>query len=295
VDPVNQSKAPPSHSAAQPSRGEAGMTPERVTAGLGEPLFQRVYCLDETGSTNDVAKAEARAGAPEGTIVIAERQTKGRGRRGRAWESPPGTGLWFSIVLRPPLMAREAPLLALLAAAAVREAVAVATGAPVSIKWPNDVVDAAGRKLCGILVEMEADGERIRHCVVGVGVNVNQAASDFPPELQATASSARMAAGRPVERVPLLQAILRGIAARYRNVLGQGFGAVLGEARLHSATVGRGVRVWESRDDAWDGTAVAILDDGALLVAPEDGAPPRAVYAADVSVRPLARAVPENA
>lgn len=260
-------------------------TPERVLAGLDTALFRQLVYLPETGSTNDVVRAEARAGAPEGLVVIADRQTAGRGRRGRAWDSPAGLGLWFSVLLRPTFPARQAPLLALMAAAAVRDAVAATAGVPVLVKWPNDVVSQDGRKLSGILVEMEADGDFIRHCVVGIGVNVNQALEDFPPEVRETATSLGLLAGGPVARVPLLQAILAGLEARYRRVLADGFGAVLDEVRRHSATLGRDVQVVETGGQAWDGRAVAILDDGALLVEPAGGGEARRVYAADVSIR----------
>ena len=259
--------------------------PERVLSGLDRAFYRQLVYLPETGSTNDVAREQARAGAPEGTVIVADRQTQGRGRRGRAWASPAGTGLWFSILLRPPIPPREAPLLALLAAAAVREAVAEA-GATVLIKWPNDVVALVGRKLAGILVEMDATHDRIRHCVVGIGVNVNQRPEDFPPELRAEAVSVRGLAGRPVERVPLLQAILAGFAARYRQALESGFGPLLDEVRRHSATLGRDVWVVETTGEVWEGRAVAIQGDGALLVQPAGGGPARAVYAADVSIRP---------
>ncbi|HLT59103.1 MAG: biotin--[acetyl-CoA-carboxylase] ligase [Limnochordales bacterium] len=258
--------------------------PEQVLPGLTTRLLRRLVYLPVTASTNEVAKAQAREGAPEGTVIVAERQTHGRGRRGRGWASPPGRGLWFSVLLRPEIPPRDAPLLALLAAAAVREAVAAVGGIDVQIKWPNDVV-AGDAKLCGILVEMDAELERVRHCVVGIGVNVNQAAEDFPPELRAAATSVRILAGRPVPRVPLLQAILQALETRYLSLASAGFGPLLAEVRRCSATLGRPVRVLEARGQAWDGRAVAILDDGSLLVEPAGGGPPRAVYAADVSVR----------
>lgn len=261
-------------------------TPERVLAGLDALCFRRVVYLPETGSTNDVVRVEARAGAPEGLVVVADRQTAGRGRRGRAWDSPAGLGLWFSVLLRPSLPARQAPLLAFVAAAAVREAVAAAAGVPVLIKWPNDVVALDGRKVSGILVEMEADGDRVRHCVVGIGVNVNQQPADFPPEVRPSAVSVRLLAGRPVARVPLLQAILTGFEARYRTVTAAGFGAVLDEVRRNSATLSRNVVVLETGGGSWDGRALAIVDDGALLIEPAGGGEARRVYAADVSIKP---------
>jgi len=198
-------------------------------------------------------------------------------------------GLWFSVLLRPDILPRQGPSLAFLAAAAVREAVAAAGGTPVFIKWPNDVVAGDGGKLAGILVEMDATQSRIRHCIVGVGVNVNQREEDFPPELRAEAVSVRQLSGSPLDRVALLRAILAGFASRYSVVVSEGFGPLLDEVRRHSATVGRTVRVLETTGEAWDGRAVAIQDDGALLVEPLAGGAARAVYAADVSIRPVGR------
>lgn len=284
-----------------------------VLSALTGSLFRRVIYLPETGSTNDLAKQEARAGAPEGTVVVADYQTSGRGRRGRAWVSPPGAGLSFSIVLRPSVHPRQAPLLVFLAAAAVREVIAgLASGhagaraneddgdsesnetcssneadgdqCPVLIKWPNDVV-AGGRKVCGVLLELNAELEQVHWCVMGVGVNVNHTADDFPVELEQHATSVRALVGHRVRRVPLLQRILLGIARRYQWALQYGFDQLLEETRRHSATIGHDVKIFEADGSDWDGYALDIQDDGALLVRPTAGGSPVPVYAADVSVR----------
>ncbi|MBO8142597.1 MAG: biotin--[acetyl-CoA-carboxylase] ligase [Firmicutes bacterium] len=261
--------------------------PEQVAAGLETRLLGRVEYVPEVGSTNELARERGRLGAPEGSVVVADRQTRGRGRRGRTWHSPAGLGLWFSVLLRPDIPPRETSLLALLSAAAVREAVSRAAGVEVLIKWPNDVVAKDGRKLCGILVELDAELDRVRHCVVGIGINVNHSASDFPPEVAPQATSVRLVAGQPVARVPLLQRILEGLEERYITALSQGFGPVLDEVRRHSATVGRPVTVAEADGSTWDGLALDIRGDGALMVRPAGGGRDRAVYAADVSIRSL--------
>lgn len=276
-----------------------------VSGGTG---FRRIIHLKETSSTNDVAKQEARAGAPEGTVIVAEHQTAGRGRRGRTWVTPPGTALTFSVVLRPPVEPRQAPLLVFLAAAAVREVVAeliasnrraagegadaarrdgrtaadggvddsphaaahVATHPDrerVLIKWPNDVV-VDGRKVCGVLVELNADPGRVQWCVVGVGVNVNQLPDDFPVELRGQATSIRMVTGCRLEREPLLRDILAGMVRRYEHMLRHGFDELLAEVRSYSATIGKHVRVHESDGSHWDGLALDVQKDGALLIRP---------------------------
>lgn len=262
--------------------------PEEVLPGLpadafGKGLGYRLHYFPELSSTNDRLRQLSRAGAPEGTVVVAERQTAGRGRRGRTWESPGDLGLWFSVLLRPPRPVREAPLLALLAAAAVRAGAAETAGVDGRIKWPNDVIVAQG-KVCGVLAELEAEVDRIRACILGVGVNVNQTAHDFPIELAGKAASLRMAAGRSLRRVPLLQSILHHLARRYRRALEVGFGPLLEEVRAQSATLGQRVLVEES-GRAWTGLAEDLTADGALSVRPDTGGETVTVYAADVSIR----------
>lgn len=266
-----------------------------VLPGLFGTPFSRVVYLSETSSTNDVAKQQARAGAPEGTVVVADYQTCGRGRRSRGWVSPPGAGLAFSLVLRPSIHPRQTPLLVFLAAAAVRQAVAelvsrrdggdTVDSEPVAIKWPNDVV-VDGRKLCGVLVELNAELDRVHWCVIGVGLNVNQIQADFPPDLQEQATSVRIVTGRRARRVPLFQQILAGIAQRYDRALKHGFAELLAETRRFSATIGHDVGILEADGKKWYGRALDLAPDGALLVRPADRGHPVAVYAADVSVRP---------
>lgn len=255
-----------------------------LAAGLNtRPGPYRLLAFDELPSTNDHLRLLSREGAPEGTLVLAERQTAGRGRRGRQWVSPPGMGLWFSVLLRPSRPAREAPLFALLAAAAVRAAVHEVTGAPAQIKWPNDVV-VADAKLAGILAEVEGPAA-CAACIVGIGVNVNQTAEDFPPELRGKATSARLVAGRAVPRETLLRTILQQLGPRYQQALQEGFAPLLAEVTRSSATLGRPVSVTEAAC-TWEGLAVGLACDGALLVRPQGGSEPVAVYAADVSIRP---------
>ena len=148
--------------------------------------------LAETESTNDVARDWALAGAPDGAVVVAGHQTRGRGRRARTWDAPAGLGLSASFVLRPDWPAAQAPRLAIVAGMAAFHALEKAGVRELRVKWPNDVL-AGGRKICGVLVEPRLGGDRIEFAVVGIGINVGQASGDFPPELRAAATSCRLA------------------------------------------------------------------------------------------------------
>ena len=147
--------------------------------------------LAETASTNDVAREWALAGAPDGALVVAARQTRGRGRRERTWDSPAGTGLYVSFVLRPEWPADQAPNLAIVAGMAAFRALEKAGVRDLRMKWPNDVL-ANGRKICGVLVEPRLGAERIEFAVAGIGINVGQGADDFPPDLRLPATSCRL-------------------------------------------------------------------------------------------------------
>lgn len=176
--------------------------------------------LAETESTNDLARDWALAGAPDGAVVVAGRQTHGRGRRARPWASPAGLGLYASFVLRPDWPATDAPLLAILAGLAAFHALEKAGVNELRVKWPNDLL-ANGRKICGILVEPRLGAGRIEFAIVGIGINVGQAQADFPAELRATATSCRLA-GAAISVDFMLEALvtsLQEVRRRSRAVL----------------------------------------------------------------------------
>jgi len=177
---------------------------------LGVPIERHA----SIGSTNDEVFRRAEEGAPEGLLVTAEVQTAGRGRRGRAWWDAPAASLPFSVLLRPTIALPRYPLLALAMACSVADAGEAEIGAPLTVKWPNDVLHD-GRKLCGILAESRAGGAAGPMLVIGTGVNVNQLASDFPPEIQGSATSLRLAAGGGEPLRPL--AVLRSILSRFER------------------------------------------------------------------------------
>ncbi len=199
----------------------------------------------EVASTQVEARALAEAGAPHGTTVVADAQTQGRGRLGRRWAASPGENLLLSIILRPPVPVREAPLLTLGAAAGV------ATALDLLVKWPNDLVDTDGHKLGGFLAELETAGDRVAYVILGLGLNVNQ--FDFPGLPNAT--SLRRLRGGPQDREAVLDDVLRAILAWSAHP------GRLDLWRERAHTLGRHVRVGEV-----EGLATSLRDDGALIV-----------------------------
>jgi BirA family biotin operon repressor/biotin-[acetyl-CoA-carboxylase] ligase len=176
-------------------------------------IGNEIAVVEETRSTNDLAWEAAERGAQEGLVVFAERQTAGRGQYGRRWESAPHLGLWLSILLRPLMTLRESPRLTSSLADLVAATIAEETGCAARIKPPNDIY-IADRKVAGILVEGRTENNRDYVAVAGIGINVNQTASDFPEELRETAGSLAMATGRSVARLPFAIALLRNLDKR---------------------------------------------------------------------------------
>ena len=259
------------------------LRPEELCPRLTTTLLgNEVHYFASLASTNDEAKKLAAAGCPDGTLVITEEQTGGRGRLSRGWFSPATKGIWFSVVLRPPFLPQDAPKCTLMAAVAINRAIRKLSGIACGIKWPNDIL-VDGRKLVGILTEMSAEMDAINYIVIGAGINVNLAAADFPPELRTLASSLLLAAGEKISRLDLFVLVLAELEALYAAVRDQGFSPVLAAWRQESITLGKPVQVI-GLDKTFVGTAVDIDDDGALLVSTPEGL--ERVVAGDVSIRP---------
>ncbi len=240
---------------------------ERLTEAV--PWLASVHAYAQIGSTNDEAARLARQGASEGTVVVADQQTAGRGRLDRTWSAEPGTSLLASWIVRPEIPPEDRALLSLAAAAAVAAAVEQESGVALRIKWPNDLL-ADGRKIAGILSESLPDGA----VVVGLGLNVRQ--DGFQGDLARSATSLLLQRSRPVGRARLLGAILNSFAP-YRHAPR----ASLEHVRMLCDTIGCRVRVdCGTPEPPLEGTAVAIRDDGALMVASEGGE--TAVAAGDV-------------
>src|SRR5207237_1832957 len=255
---------------------EREMSPLMHSAEVG----RRIHFLEEVASTNDEAHRLAEAGSLHGEVVIAERQTEGRGRRGRRWIDLPGGSLVFSVVLRPAIPPVRAPELALAAAVAVCEAARELGAASATIKWPNDV-ECGGRKLAGLLAEVRTEGVAVRHAVLGVGVNCGNAQGDFPAELRPVATSLAIERGaalaRPLALARLLESLDEWLALHDL----EGFAPVRERFLQLSSTIGRRVRADVSESGAGprivEGEAVDLAEDGALVVRGESGALVRVV------------------
>lgn len=254
------------------------LLPEEVQPGLTTTVIGRTYRhYHSVSSTNDAARQLAREGAPEGTVVVAEEQTGGRGRLGRGWHSPRG-GLWVSVILRPAAPPARAPEVTFVAAVACVEALRRYPGLEIAVKWPNDLL-WKGRKLGGILTEMSGEFDRINHIALGIGLNVNLEAADFPAGLGAVTSLSAIT-GFSLSRAGLLQELLAVLEHWYNVWLTDGFAPVLAAwKRVHHGP-GRPVRV-VGIDGVCTGAAVGVDDDGALLVRTASGRTER-ILAGDV-------------
>jgi BirA family biotin operon repressor/biotin-[acetyl-CoA-carboxylase] ligase len=255
-----------------PAEIRRGFKPRRLT---GDIVHREVI-----DSTNRLASDLARRGAAEGTIVIAEQQSAGRGRLGRTWSSPPGLNLYCSIVLRPPLPPTAVPRLTLVAAIALADAVAATIRVRPEIKWPNDLL-LAGRKAAGILTELDAEADRVRFAVVGIGVNLNARREDFPPELRRKATSLSLAEGAVIDRAAFTARLLGAFDAAYDEFLRRGFARLRRRYEGYHALAGQGVSIEGGKRIA--GTVRGIDDDGALLV--ETGRGVERVVAGEVTLR----------
>jgi len=242
-----------------------------LSARLGNTkvIGRDIRVFEKTTSTNDVIEKLARDGVKEGVVVFAESQTKGRGRLGRNWLSPSRKGLWFSILLRPDLRPQEATQLTVAAAAALWRAIHDQTGLRPEIKWPNDLL-IRGRKTAGILTELTAELDHVKYVILGIGVDVNLTASEFPAELRKTVTSLKIEMGKPVSRPELATAILRELDLDYARVCAGQFVTVADEWEEHCTTIGRQVTV-HIGERRVRGEAESLDEDGALLVRTEHG------------------------
>lgn len=237
--------------------------------GKTRTVGRDIRVFEQTTSTNDVIEKLARDGVKEGAVVFAESQTKGRGRMGRKWTSPRRKGLWFSVLLRPSLRPQETTQLTVAAATALWRAIHHETGLRPEIKWPNDLL-LHGRKTAGILTELAAETDRVKHVILGIGVDVNVSAGEFPPELRKLATSLEIETGEKVSRSNLAVEILRQLDHDYGRVCAGDFTAVADEWQAQCTTLGRQVTI-QIGDRRIRGRAESLSEDGALLVRTEHG------------------------
>lgn len=244
-------------------------------------MGQSIYFYEETDTTNNRARELALEGAPEGTLVVAEKQTAGRGRRGKVWESPLGTGIWMSLVLRPQIMPAEASVLTLLCGLATAEAIEAETGLSAGIKWPNDIL-INGKKAVGILTEMDCEMSQVHFVIPGIGINVNTAS--FPPEIVNIATSLYLECGKTVSRRRLVHKVLERLEEHYETFLRTGsFTAMLEDYRKHCITLGKEVHVLGR--EPFFAEALDITPEGELLVRRADNGKEEVVFSGEVSIR----------
>jgi BirA family biotin operon repressor/biotin-[acetyl-CoA-carboxylase] ligase len=237
--------------------------------GRARIIGRDIHVFQETTSSNDVVEKMGRDGVAEGVVVFAEAQTQGRGRLGRKWISPPRKGLWLSVLLRPNLRPQAATQLTIVSAIALRRAIAEQTGLPIEIKWPNDIL-VNGKKAAGILTEMNAELDRIKYLVLGIGVDVNLNAGDFPAELRKYATSLKVELGRSVSRPELAVGLLRALDEDYARLAGGEFSVMADEWEAHCTTIGHEV-VIRLGERTLRGRAESLGEEGALLVRTEHG------------------------
>jgi BirA family biotin operon repressor/biotin-[acetyl-CoA-carboxylase] ligase len=257
--------------AASPDRGSVWRWDDADSGTIGH----EVRWYDTLSSTNELARREAEAGAAEGTVIVAEQQTAGRGRLGRVWASPPG-GLWLSIILRPNLAAAQTPLVGLAASIATAAAIEETTALHPRLKWPNDVL-VGGRKVAGLLLETSPPA----WLVAGIGVNVNVAPEALPSRPRYPATSLAAALGRSADRGRLMRALLRRLNRDYDEIGTRGADGILAQWRARSETLGRAVQV-STASETIEGVAYDVDETGALLVRTHGGAD-RRIVAGDVT------------
>jgi BirA family biotin operon repressor/biotin-[acetyl-CoA-carboxylase] ligase len=232
-------------------------------------IGKQVHSYRSLKSTNDLAADLAEHGAPEGTVVTSEEQTKGRGRLGRVWHSAAHNGIYVSILLRPDIRPDQAPGISIMTSLALLEAFASFTKKPLAIKWPNDLL-LSGKKVAGILTELNADRGKINHVIVGVGINVNHDRDDFPETLIERATSLKLANGKPARRVELLKEFLRCFEKQYARYLRSGLKSAHASLKKHSSLLGKEVTI-RSGDSSQTGRAIDITANGELVL-DHDGA-----------------------
>lgn len=228
---------------------------------IGKPL---IY-YDVLDSTNLKAQELAEKGAQEGTVVQANRQSAGKGRLGRRWESPIGSGLWFTIILRPEIEPEYGAQVTLLSAVAMVEALKMVVGIKTVIKWPNDIL-IGQKKICGILSEMHLTEANINYIIVGIGLNVNMGHNDFSENIANIATSIYLETGKKIKISSLLEAFLIALEKWYGIWLKDGFKKIRAQWIANNCTIGSFVRVKDNDREIFSGVAEGIDDYGCLLV-----------------------------
>jgi len=250
--------------------GPVALVADEIRSRLSTRVIGReILCHEQLASTNLTAMELGEAGAAEGLVVIAEQQTAGKGRLGRRWESPAGVNLYLSILLRPAMPPWEVPRLTFLSAVAAARALQDVTGLKVEVKWPNDLL-VNGKKIAGLLNEMSAESDAVHHVVLGLGLNINMTADQFPSELRYPATSVWLEKGTLTSRLDVVVALLEHFDRLYDEFLRCGMEPVRQAWQELFAMLGKAVRV-ESGPASLKGVVAGIDEEGALLLQLPDG------------------------
>lgn len=258
------------------------MIVDEIKSLIKGDIGREIIFFESIDSTNTCAMELAEKGSPHGTVVIADSQTKGRGRLGRTWVSPPKSNIYMSIILRLGLQPKDATLLTIMAGVACAIAIRNITRLEVKIKWPNDLI-ASGKKLGGILTEMKSEPTRIIFAVVGIGINVNIKVADFPPDIQSIATSIREELGEIKSRTLIAAEILKEIEQWYKVMISNGKEQLLDECRRLSSILGREVSI-TTDTETFTGIAQDIDDGGMLILRLPSGALLKKIHSGDVAL-----------
>ncbi|HSI67935.1 MAG TPA: biotin--[acetyl-CoA-carboxylase] ligase, partial [Planococcus sp. (in: firmicutes)] len=248
------------------------------TAALG----RTIEFVDSCPSTQIIAHRMAQEGTPDGTVVLTEQQTAGRGRMARKWDSAAKKGIWMSVVLRPKVAPQKAPQFTLVAAVSVIRAIEEVTGVIAEIKWPNDIL-IKGKKCTGILTELQSDADGIQALIIGIGLNVNQDPQDFDEEVRAIATSLKMASGKTINRQELVASLLYHLEQFSNMYIEHGFGPLKLMWEGYSTTIGKTVRA-RMATQTLEGLAEGITNEGVLLLRTPDGTL-HEIYSADIEMQ----------
>ncbi len=257
------------------------LLPDEIGEGLDTEVFgkREIFHFRETGSTNARAREFAIRGAPEGTLVVSERQSQGRGRKGRIWFSPPQTGIYASLILRPSMPPNDAPKITLMTAVSAAEALLHLTELDVRIKWPNDIL-IKGKKIAGILTEISTEMDAIDYVVIGLGMNVNN--PDFPNNISERATSVLIETGVRFPRVRIVREYLRRQETYYRVLKTSGFAPILRRWKELADIIGQRIKV-EMIDKTTIGYVEDIDPEGVLILKDMKGASHR-IFSGDVTL-----------
>ncbi len=258
------------------------VTESKIRLGLHTTsLGQAIHYEESVPSTQKIAHVLASDGAVEGTLVIADEQTAGRGRLMREWHSSKGTGIWMSLILKPHLPPQKAPQFTLITAVAVVQAIEEVTDLSPQIKWPNDIL-INNKKVTGILTELQAESDKINSIIIGIGMNVNHTKDHFPDELQSIATSLSIEQGEPLSRSLIVQRFLERMEALYSMYMKEGFKPIKLLWESYAISIGRRIRARTINGNI-EGKALGITEEGVLLIEESNGVVQK-IYSADIEV-----------